>query len=209
MIMPKPEPKKRAKQPKAGPHPLAWQLKITLEEIEPPIWRTVLVPGDITLGMLHHVIMRAFGWTDSHLHQFMVGDTRYGDPTHELDEHGEPFEDETKQRLTALVRDPLTVFHHEYDFGDGWRHRIEVKFQVDGDYRYRGYPVCMSGERACPPEDCGGPYGYVELLETLKNRKHPDHKRLLQWVGGKWDAEALDLDAINRSLKKLWAERHG
>ena len=84
--------------------------------------------------MLHHVIMRAFGWTDSHLHQFMVGDTRYGDPTHELDEYGEPFEDETKQRLTGLVRDPLTVFHHEYDFGDGWRHRIEVKFQVDGDY---------------------------------------------------------------------------
>ncbi len=84
---------------------------------------------------------------------------------------------------------------------------MEVKFQVDGDDRYQGYPVCTAGERACPPEDCGGPHGYVELLKTLTNRKHPEHKRLLEWVGGKWDAEAIDVARINRSLKKLWAER--
>lgn len=139
--------------------------------------------------------------------QFLVGSTRYGDPAHELDEYGEPFRDETKQRLTGLVHGPCTIFHHEYDFGDGWRHRIEVKFAVDADYRYHGYPVCMAGERACPPEDCGGPYGYAELLEALKNHKHPEHGRLREWVGSKWDPEAVSLDRINRSLKKLWTKR--
>lgn len=207
MIMLKPEPGKRGAKRKASPVDASvYQLTITLDEIEPPIWRTVLVPGDCTLGMHHHVIMAAFGWSNSHLHQFMVGDTRYGDPAHELDEYGEPFEDETTQRLASLVHGPLTTFHHEYDFGDGLRHRIEVKFAVDGDDRYHGYPVCVTGERACPPEDCGLPYGYVELLEALKDRKHPDHERLLRWVGGKWDPEAFDLDAVNSSLKKLWTK---
>jgi hypothetical protein len=84
-----------------------------------------------------------------------------------------------------------------------------VEAVAEQDARYPGHPVCLAGERAGPPEDCGGPQGYTDLLYVLKNRKHPDHARMLEWVGGKWDAEALDMDGINGVLEDIWTEAYG
>jgi hypothetical protein len=208
--MPKPEPKKRpGRATKAGRAQHIYQLKVTLEEVEPPVWRRVLVPGDIALGILHQVIIWSMDWTDTHLHQFYIRGKRYGDPTHELDEYGDPFEDEFAHRLMDVVGARRTVFHHEYDFGDGWRHRIEVEAVAEEDERYPGHPVCIAGGRSGPPEDCGGPYGYQELLTILADPKHPEYKDRLKWVGGEWDAEAVDVDDINGVLKDIWTEARG
>lgn len=173
----------------------ALELKVTLLEIRPAIWRRLRVPGSLTLRELHHVMQIAVGWTDSHLHEFEIDGRRYGMLAPDGDEFGEPPLDEREFTLGAVVR-PGARFEYAYDFGDDWKHQIIVEKSPGGQAT-----GCLDGERAAPPEDCGGPLGYARLLEVLAQPRHPEHRDLHNWVGPHFDPERLDLAAINRALR--------
>ena len=178
-----------------------YQLKVTLEYLKPPVWRRLLVPSDIPLHKLHAALQEAMGWTDSHLHQFSLRDRRIGDISLDDMAGEEALEDERKARLQELVG-PGQSLRYEYDFGDGWLHTVRVEKELKPDPRYT-YPLCIDGARACPPEDCGGPMGYENLLAALKDPKHPDHAHLVTWIGGPFDPEGFDLNHVNAALATL------
>ena len=173
-----------------------YQVKITLIGSKPPIWRTVLVPSDLRLGAFHDVIQVAMGWTESHLHQFIANKVFYGVPD---DDFGMEIEDETKYKLSQLLKKEKDTLIYEYDFGDSWEHKILLEKILPFDTK-TALPVCIKGKRACPPEDCGGIWGYEELLEAISNPKHPDHENMLEWLGGEFDPEEFDLEEINGNL---------
>jgi len=206
------------------------QLKVTLQGVRPPIWRRLAVPADITLGRLHHVLQIAMGWTDSHLHQFTLRDKSLRQSPHDIvrlieagrfDEvftathgmrafvpRGPEFddleiegEDEDGVALAQVCRKAKSTLLYEYDFGDGWEHKIvlEKTFDAEGGVQYR---VCLKGKRACPPEDCGGAWGYSALLHALADPDHPDHEDMVEWAG-EIDPEEFDLEEVNECLKRL------
>ena len=155
------------KQPSASQ---IYQLKITLLDSRPPIWRRFQVPSDMNLAKLHQVIQYVMGWDDSHMHQFKVGKTYYG-TTYPDDFDGMPeTKDESKARLQELVSRPKAKFVYEYDFGDSWEHEVVLEKILPPESGVH-YPLCTEGKRACPPEDCGGVGGYDSLL-----RSHPRPK---------------------------------
>jgi Plasmid pRiA4b ORF-3-like protein len=176
-----------------------YELKIELLEIEPTIWRQVLVRGSITLAQLHDVIQAAMGWTNSHLHQFIVGAHSYSDPEFEI----EKAKSEYRYRLARLAPRVRNTIAYEYDFGDGWEHQIRVERIIEDDKRYPGRPVCLEGKRHGPPEDCGGSGGYQTFLEAIGNKKHPQHKELLTWIGGSFDPEFFDIGDANKRLREI------
>ena len=175
------------------------QLKITLTGIRPPIWRRLQVSSSINLRRLHDVIQAAMGWTQSHLYQFQVGDVEFGEPD---DEFGMPIRSAKSTSLRKIAPEPGAVFSYEYDFGDSWQHRIEVEKVLPPEPGVR-YPRCLTGKRACPPEDVGGIWGYAEFLQAIRDLKHPEHTELLEWAGGAFDPEAFDLQAVNEQLAHL------
>jgi len=173
-------------------------LRVELRHVEPLIWRRVHVPAEISLPRLHDVLQVVMGWTDSHLHSFSIGDRRY---TNAEDHEDLDMLAEKGHGLEGLVGDRVREFEYEYDFGDGWEHRIivEATRKPVADWPY---PLCVAGERACPPEDVGGPPGYEEFLEAISDAKHEEHDRLLVWVGGAFDPEGFDMNAVNRELRR-------
>lgn len=178
---------------------LIYQLKVTLKGSKPPIWRRIQVVSDVSLAKLHQILQIAMGWTDSHLHQFMVGQTYYGVPDPQFDFE---IEDEKKVRLSQIAPDVKKKFIYEYDFGDSWEHEIAVEKILQPEPGVR-YPVCLAGKRACPPEDCGGMWGYESFLEAIRDPQHPEHDEMLEWVGGEVDSEAFELDPVNQDLKSI------
>ena len=174
----------------------SYQIKITLIGSKPPIWRTVLVPGDIKLDALHIVIQVAMGWTDSHLHQFIANKQFYGMLDDDLDMD---VEDETKYKLSQLLTKEKDSLVYEYDFGDSWEHKILLEKILPFDANI-ALPVCLKGKRACPPEDCGGVWGYEELINTLSDPKNPDYEEMMEWLDGEFDPEAFDLEEVNEDL---------
>ena len=182
-----------------------YHLKVSLEGMEPLIWRRLQVPGSASLGWLHAVIQVAMGWTNSHLHQFVVGKRVYSDPSFELDEYEDSPRvlDENKTALIDIVPRVKSAFAYEYDFGDSWEHRIAVEKILDADPREGKFAQCQDGERACPPEDCGGVWGYADLLQIIRNPKHKEYESMMEWLGGKFDAETFNRDKINKYLRKL------
>jgi hypothetical protein len=173
----------------------AVQLLITLRDIDPPIWRRVVVTASMTLRELHAVIQTAMRWQDYHLHLFDVDGVLYGD-VEEIE--GSPLGDEesfTLGQATSAARE----FSYEYDFGDSWTHDIRVE-QIVASVG-SGTPHLLGGARACPPEDCGGPWGYADLLDAVADPGHEEHEHLLGWVGGSFDPEAFDLAATNADLE--------
>ncbi len=173
-----------------------YQLKVTLKSITPPVWRRVQVQ-DCTLAKLHDIFQTCMGWTGSHLHAFEIGGEEYGapDPTGMLET-----EDERKVKLSQFVAGGVKKFTYTYDFGDSWEHVIQVEKTLPAEPGVR-YPRCTDGKRACPPEDCGGPWGYGDFLEAIQNPKHEEHEELLEWVGGEFDPEKFDVDAVNKQLR--------
>ena len=156
-----------------------YQLKASILDIRPPVWRRVVVPADITLSGLHVVLQAAFGWWDYHLHEFEINGERYG-----IDdgEGWQPPKDERHVRLSAVTQDGSS-FMYIYDFGDYWRHKIEVEKVLSAEPGTR-LPACVGGRRACPPEDCGGTWGYEGLLEAIQDPKHEEHEGCSSgWVG--------------------------
>jgi hypothetical protein len=175
-----------------------YQLKITLRGSKPPIWRRVQVPGKFTLAQLHEVIQAAMGWYNAHLYQFEIGSEFYSNPAFQL-------EDSRSDRtlaLTRLIPGEKFKFHYAYDMGDYWEHAILVEKVLSADPKTQ-YPLCLKGKRACPPEDCGGIWGYGSFLETITDPNHPDHEDMLEWVGGSFDPEAFDLAAVNDRLQSM------
>jgi len=234
------------------------EVRVTLKGSKPPIWRKLAVPADIVLADLHEVIQIAMGWTNSHMHQFILrgkkpkparrklpkatgtvektvidlpggrkgyllttksveggdacepvkpdmswfdtGDryyvtkvTPWGDPA---DMKGEDEEAFTLGEVCPKVKSKLI---YEYDFGDGWEHAIEVQKIIEPEPGVQ-YPVCLGGKKACPPEDCGGIWGYYELLETIADPDAEDHEDMVDWLGGDFDPDAFDLEEVNAIL---------
>lgn len=176
-----------------------YQLKVTLRGSKPPIWRRIQVPADINLGKLHRILQVVMGWTDSHLHQFIVGHSYYGEPDPEM---GPEIRDEKRIKLSQIVTGEKFKFTYEYDFGDSWEHEVLVEKILPPEPGGR-YPICLKGARACPPEDVGGVWGYDSFLEAIGNPNHPEHEDMLEWVGDEFDPEAFDLDEVNETLRHL------
>ena len=175
-----------------------YQLRISLEEVDPPIWRRLLVPGDLPLASLHDVFQVAMGWTDSHLHAFTVGKNRYG---MHFEDHPAGELDETAYTVLAAIGRQRR-FRYEYDFGDNWQHDVVVEDTSATPIGLTS-PVCLDGQRACPPDDCGGSWGYANLLEAIADPKHEEHDELIEWVGGDFDPEEFDLATTNAALQTI------
>ena len=175
-----------------------YQIKVTLQHLRPPVWRRFQVAGDTKLGKLHRVLQNVMGWTDSHLHAFAMGEETYGapDPDFPTGMHSE-----RNIRLDAIAGEGDTL-HYEYDFGDGWEHTLKVEKVLEPEAGAR-YPRCLAGKRACPPEDCGGPLGYGQLLEIWRDSGHEEHDEVCEWLGEGFDPEAFDSDEVNKWLTKV------
>ena len=181
----------------------AYLLKISLLYTKPPVWRRVKVPSNMKLSRLHDVIQCAMGWTDSHLHQFMIGNSSYGPADLDGGWSETRTLDEKKFRLSDVEAEMRQRFIYVYDFGDSWQHKIKLEKVIVPDEKPPGYPVLLAGERACPPEDIGGPPGYEDFLAAISGPDHPEHKDMLEWYGRDFDPEYFNLDVINKHLKKI------
>jgi hypothetical protein len=178
------------------------QLKITLRGVaKPPVWRRIAVPAGLTLDLLHEVIQQAMGWEDGHLHVFSTPRRDYGIPDPDLG-HA----DERKVTLAKVLARPGATMRYTYDFGDGWEHDIVLEKVLPPDPVAR--VSCLAGKGACPPEDCGGAWGYASLKEALADPDHPEHEDLLDWLGldsaVDFDPAQFRLDEVNASLSRLF-----
>ena len=180
-----------------------YQFKITLKHIRPPIWRRLLVRSDTLLAEFHDIVQTAMGWRNCHLHQFTIEGQLYGQNSDS--DFGPPIldesegEDEAKYTLTDFKFGEKDKFHYEYDFGDGWEHYVVVEKVLPVEPK-QDYPMCIEGKRACPPENCGGPWAYGDFLDSIENSDHPEHEEMLDWVGGEFDSEDFDVDTVNGQL---------
>ena len=194
----------KSKKPKAKiPAGTVFQFKITLQGIDPPIWRRVQAK-DCTLDKLHEHIQTAMGWTNSHLHQFKIDGVPYGDPQlfSEGMEGETPPLNSLRTKLSKIIpRDGKRFqFEYEYDFGDGWEHEILFEGALHAEKGAR-YPLCLEGERACPPDDVGGTCGYQDYVKAMANPKHKRHKEFLEW-NGPFDPEKFDAQAATKEMRK-------
>lgn len=185
------------------------ELLITLDGAHVRIDRRVLVPGQATLRDLHVVIQLAMGWEDCHLHAFTDrSGTSYGDLTMtDLD-----FDDESSVRVSQLLAERGDELVYEYDFGDSWRHRVELVQVLLDDGQGIGGLACIGGHGRCPPEDCGGVWSYAELCDTLANPRRRDHEEMVEWMRGiqeaefepsRFDPSGFDLEAANEAVRGL------
>lgn len=188
----------RAKKP--APAASSYTLKVTLLGSAPPIWRTVQVRGDTTLGRLHRVLQAAFGWEDCHPHQFVVGQRRFGVP--ERADFGPPVTDERKATVAELAPKRGKRFVYEYDFGDGWEHGVEVE-AIAAPVGGLSLPRLLDGARAAPPEDSGGVWGYAQKLEAIAGEQHPEHDDVLEWLGEGFDPEAFDVKQAAAAVARV------
>lgn len=176
-----------------------YQIKVTLKDSQPPIWRRFLVEDTTTLNKLHDILQTVMGWTNSHLHHFIINQEFYGEPPD--DEFGiMETKDETRFKLNQLVSRSGSKFRYEYDFGDSWLHDLVVEKILPAE-KGAQYPVCIAGKRACPPEDVGGVWGYANFLKIISNPNHLEHNEMMVWVGGDFDPERFNLNAVNAGLR--------
>ena len=176
----------------------AFQLRISLKDYTPVIWRRLLVPGGITLAKLHRMIQAAMGWEDYHLRCFDIDGVRYGisDPEYEMND----VDDETVRM--ADVIGPRSRFDYEYDFGDSWHHEVVVEAVTPIDLVLK-FGVCLDGQRACPPEDVGGVHMFATVLEAIRDPEHAESPEYLEWLPADFDPEAFDVAAANAALQRV------
>ena len=185
---------------------IIYQIKMTLEGVKPPIWRRVQVSAQSTLSQLHEVIQASMGWWNYHLHSFRIEGEEYtrhseDGSTDELD-----MREEQRVKLQQVLGRKGQRFSYTYDFGDNWEHRLVLEEIMPADPS-RSYPVCLAGQRACPPEDCGGVYGYENVLEALRDPEHEEHQQIRTWIGRPFDPEAFSLPAVNEALQQSQRKR--
>jgi len=192
-MSPKPEPKRT--QP-----PVVYQLRIELQQLQPLIWRRILVPSTIKLAKLDRVMQAAMGWNNSHLHEWLIQEQRYGIPDQDWADEG--VRDDRKVTVGAVLTDSVDSFTHSYDFGDGWEHLIIVEQRLEADEGRNDWPMCIAGENACPPDDVGGPDGYLDFLEAMRNPQHEEHLDYWRWWGGPFEATDFSLNAANAAIRR-------
>jgi hypothetical protein len=171
-----------------------YTLRITLRDIQPPIWRRVVVRADTSLAELHEILQDVVGWQNYHLWGFTIGHTLYEAPDPEASGL-----DATKATLKKLGLEAGATFEYLYDAGDDWLHEVAVEEVLPADPEL-AYPVCVGGARACPPEDSGGAHRYAEILEILKESERADSSEVADWIDESFHPEAFDLRATNRIL---------
>ncbi len=180
-----------------------WQLKIELLDVTPTVWRRLVVPETIKLPKLHQVFQAALGWTNSHLHEFVIGGVRYSEPDPDFEDELEHVDERGVVLHKALGID-ARCFDYVYDFGDDWHHVALVE-----DQHIESNPTasirCIGGENACPPEDVGGAFRYTEFLDAIADPSHEEHEAYREWSGGSFDPTRFDLDPANRALSKIKA----
>ena len=170
-----------------------YQIKVSLNGVKPPIWRRLLISSTTDLGELHEIIQIAVGWTDTHLHLFVAGGDRFGVPDPEFEDGTIP---EDGIRIGSLLKKEKQWITYEYDFGDGWEHKIVLE-KILPYKPGETVPKCIAGRRGCPPEDVGGVWGYKEFLEAYKDKTHPEHGEMVEWAGEYFDPERFDPAEIN------------
>ena len=178
--------------------PQVYEFKITLMHIHPVIWRRFRVYNDISFRQLHNIVQLVMGWENYHLYQFHWGEYQF---TEQLMGHGDKY---ASHILGDFVTQVGSVLGYEYDFGDGWFHEIALEKILKTTRKQ--CPVCTHGRRACPPEDCGGIWGYGDLVQAMKARRGSRYRRYKDWVGGYFDASAFDKEEVNEQLaqRDLW-----
>lgn len=167
-----------------------YQFKVSLLSIKPLIWRRILIEPENTLEDFHQVIQLSMGWEDYHLYSF-----NYGRQCFEFNGNGRP-----SLKLSSLKMKKGDEILYVYDLGDGWEHKIELEALIPRT-KELFYPCCIDGKRACPPEDSGGPFGYLKKLKILKNKKHPEHEEVFEWMGEDFDPECFDLNEVNTGMQ--------
>ena len=205
--------------PLSMPSDSIYQLKITLKNIKPPIWRSILIPADATFRDLHEAIQLSFGWTDSHLHDFSTEKDKYRglyidrkitdlETLDGIDPWGEPPADERKVTLRERLKQEEQHIAYMYDFGDSWEHDIILEKILPRDKNME-FPACIAGKRGCPPDDCGGTGGYEHLIAILADPKHEEHADMLEWLGienaEEFDPEEFDAVTANEMLRDGYA----
>jgi hypothetical protein len=182
-----------------SPEQLTLQLRVELEDVKPKVWRRILVPTSVRLSRLHDTLQVVMGWSNSHMHAFKVGDLSYGMC---FDDYPEEEIDERTVTIRHALRG-VDRFLYEYDFGDGWNHLIEVEREIPCNQGLK-FAVCLAGENACPPEDCGGPGGYERLLQALSDPGDDEHDDFVRWIGGdRFDRTAFELAEVNAALQRM------
>jgi Plasmid pRiA4b ORF-3-like protein len=191
-------PAKRKRSARPAP---VYQIKVGLRGTKPPIWRRLEVPADISLARLHIVIQIAFDWNDSHMHVFETPYGSFGTADADLDHS--PEAPVTLEQVAPAVSSKLC---YTYDFGDDWEHDILVEKVLDRN-ETATYPRCTGGRRAAPPDDCGGIWGYAELMEVLTDPTDPEHKDRLEWLGlddaADFDPKRFDAEEVTRALAAM------
>lgn len=177
------------------------QLKVTLRGVRPPVWRRLLMPGTMTLGQLHVAIQAAMGWHDCHLHVFDIGGEAFGD-RRSVDDVA----DERRPTLNGLLGSSVVRFGYTYDFGDNWEHAVAFE-KSEPAVEGRSYPACIGGKRHCPPEDCGGAWGYKQLLAIMADPNHPEHANQVDWIGEDFDPNEFSNERANMVLAAQFGEK--
>jgi hypothetical protein len=183
-----------------------FQIQISLQGSKPKIWRRILVKPEITLVDFHKIIQTVMGWTNSHLHLFQQGRNSYSPEEFEV----EDTKNSRKVTLNSLLKKEKDKIKYEYDFGDGWQHDILLEKILPSD-KTMPIPSCIDGKGNCPPEDCGGIWGYEEIKKILVNSKHEQYEETMEWLGGEFDPDYFDKNKINEILKNpdygcVWVE---
>jgi hypothetical protein len=177
----------------------AHRLKVTLRSVKPPIWRRIEVESNVTLAALSDLLEGAMGWMGGHLHAFEAHGVTYErpDPDEGLSRRAK---DENEHRLGDVLTEVGAKMRWDYDFGDGWQHNVVVE-AIEPLVPSVEYPRCVTGRRACPPEDCGGPWGFQELLEAIADPAHPRYKELIEWLPIDYRLEEFDPDEATDDMR--------
>jgi len=182
---------------------MVYQFKVTLKNISPSVWRRILVPSSYTFWDLHVAIQDAFGWDCYHLHNFIKKDQRTGKlniiEVQSENSVGNSIRtasfDEAKEKISDWLSKESITFNYVYDFGDDWEHEIKLEKILPREKNAK-YPSCTGGKRACPPEDCGGPWSYKRFISAIKNKNHERHIEMTEWIGGDFDPEYFDVSEV-------------
>lgn len=182
------------------------RIRIELEQIAPRIWRRVDVSLTTNLRALHEIIQAVMPWENYHLYQFAVGERVYGEPDPEDAVWGRKIYQAKGMRLGTLVERGITELHYTYDFGDDWHHRVIVE-EVLNAQPGTDYPTFIDGERTAPPEDVGGPPGFMDFVEAMAKTRHPQRKDLVRWYGGPFNPVDFGADRIAESIRSIAQKR--
>lgn len=178
-----------------------YQLSIELKGSHPLIWRRIQVTDDTLFTDLHDIIQISMGWESGHTYEFMINKTRVYDFGPDVDTGDNPYErDSMDTSLSECVNMIKTRFTYVYDFGDSWEHTIKLE-KILPETEGQEFPVCIEGERACPPEDCGGIWRYQHMLHVMADTNHPEHETIKEWLGQDWDADFFDIKQVNDTLQ--------